>query len=216
MRRGIVSAIPGTKTGTITGTIASAVIAVMLGGCAHAQEAGTDQAAPEPAAAPAPAPAQTPAPPPVCESEGFHAFDFWLGQWDVTAPNGQFAGTNSITREENGCLLLEKWSSASGGTGQSYNYYNPATEKWRQVWVSAGAMIDYEGGLTDTGSMKLVGTITYPSNAQTADFTGEWTPNEDGTVTQHFEQYNSETDEWAVWFTGIYTRQDGANASQPD
>ena len=54
--------------------------------------------------------------------------------------------------------------------------------------------------------MKLKGTITYVGNSLTADFTGEWTLNEDGTVTQHFEQYDPETEEWNVWFTGIYTR----------
>ena len=123
-------------------------------------------------------------PPPPCNSEAFKQFDFWLGHWEVTTPDGTLAGENLITSEENGCLVLERWSSAGGGTGQSYNYYNPATEKWRQVWVSQGGMIDYEGGLTDTGTMKLTGTITYVATGQQAPFTGEWTPNEDGTVTQ--------------------------------
>ena len=147
-------------------------------------------------------------PPSPCSGDVFKQFDFWLGTWDVTTPDGTLAGVNRITSEENGCLILEQWSSAGGGTGQSYNYYNPATEKWRQVWVSAGGMIDYEGGLTDTGSMKLTGTITYVATGQQAPFTGEWTPNEDGTVTQYFEQYDAESDEWQPWFTGLYTLKD--------
>jgi len=144
--------------------------------------------------------------PRACSAEAFHQFDFWIGDWSVTAPDGTFAGNNKITREENGCLLLETWTSASGGSGQSYNYYNPATEKWRQVWVSSGALIDYEGGLTESGSMKLEGTITYINSAQTADFSGEWTLEADGTVTQHFEQYDAENEQWATWFTGLYTK----------
>lgn len=144
--------------------------------------------------------------PPACSGEEYRQFDFWLGTWTVTDPSGAVQGTNTITSEEGGCLVLETWLSARGGTGQSYNYYNPATEKWRQVWISQGAMIDYEGGLTATGSMKLKGTITYPANATTADFFGEWTPNEDGTVTQHFEQYDADNETWNPWFTGIYTR----------
>jgi len=160
-------------------------------GCAHAQDAET--------------------PPPPCSDEAFHQFDFWLGNWDVASPDGTFSGNNSIRREESGCLIVERWTSVNGGTGQSYNYYNPATEKWRQVWVSASAMIDYEGGLTDSGSMKLEGVITYLASAQTADFTGEWSLNEDGTVTQHFEQYDAEKDEWATWFTGLYTKTETAS-----
>lgn len=176
-------------------TMMSAVMGLVLAGCASAQET-----APEAQTSP------PPPPPPPCQDVAYHQFDFWVGEWSVAATNGQFAGNNSITREEGGCLLLETWTSANGTTGQSYNYYNPETQKWRQVWVSAGALIDYEGGLTESGSMKLVGTITYHASAQRAPFTGEWTLNADGTVTQHFEQYNAETDEWAPWFTGIYTR----------
>jgi hypothetical protein len=156
--------------------------------------------------------ADAPAP---CSDAAFAQFDFWLGDWGVYAPDDTFAGNNQITREEGGCLILERWTSVNGGTGQSYNYYNPATEKWRQVWVSQGAQIDYEGGLTDAGSMKLIGTITYVANGQQADFTGEWTPNADGSVTQHFEQFNSETDAWDVWFTGRYVRS-APDTESPD
>lgn len=147
-----------------------------------------------------------PTPPPPCSQDEFKQFDFWLGDWEVTTPKGVVAGVNKITREEAGCLILETWKSVNGGTGQSYNYYNPATEKWRQVWVSAGLIIDYEGGLTDSGSMKLAGKVTYTTSKLEAEFTGEWTPNEDGTVTQHFEQFDEETGEWTPWFTGTYTR----------
>ena len=41
-----------------------------------------------------------------------------------------------------------------------------------------------------------------------APFTGEWTPNEDGTVTQYFEQYDAETEQWNPWFSGLYTRKE--------
>lgn len=147
--------------------------------------------------------AEAPAPP--CSDEAFHQFDFWIGDWEViSAANDAIAGYNSITSEEGGCLILERWEGVSGSTGQSYNYYNPATEKWRQVWVSPGVLIDYEGGLTETRSMKLTGKITYIATGLQADFTGEWTENDDGTVTQHFEQYDAEADVWNTWFTGIY------------
>ena len=127
---------------------------------------------------------------------------------DVTTPDGNLAGENLITSEENGCLILERWRAADGGTGQSYNFYNPATEKWRQVWVSQGGMADYEGGLTESGSMKLEGTITYVATGLQAPFTGEWTLNEDGTVTQYFEQYDAATEQWNPWFSGLYTRKE--------
>lgn len=145
----------------------------------------------------------------VCEeNERYRDFDFWVGEWDVYVEGTENqAGENSIQYEEQGCLVVERWTGASGGTGQSYNYFDPGTGKWRQVWVSRAAVIDYEGGLTDEGSMELRGTITYQRTGQSADFLGIWTPREDGTVRQHFEQYDAEKREWTPWFTGIYRRK---------
>ncbi len=108
--------------------------------------------------------------------------------------DGSLAGENSISAEEGGCVLVERWTSVSGGTGQSYNFLDPATGKWRQLWISKGATIDYSGGLTESGSMNLEGEIAYQTGGVKAPFTGEWTLNADGSVTQHFAQYNSKAD----------------------
>ncbi len=146
--------------------------------------------------------------PPPCSSELFHQFDFWIGEWEVFGPGGKKAGDNVISVEENGCLLVERWTSAGGGTGQSYNFVDLATGKWRQVWVSAGATIDYVGSLNDGGAMHLAGEIAYP-NGNTAPFRGTWTLNEDATVTQYFQQYDAEKEIWNDWFTGIYKKKSG-------
>lgn len=155
-------------------------------------------------------PAKVPPPMSVCDTDPhFNDFDFWVGEWRVTArATGDFAGENAITREEGGCFLREKWTSAGGGTGQSMNYYNPATGKWRQIWIAQpGYIIDYEGGL-ENGAMVLVGTITSYSDNISHPFRGTWTPNEDGTVRQFFEQYSEDEKAWKVWFDGLYTRKE--------
>ncbi len=137
----------------------------------------------------------------------FRDFDFWIGNWDVKGrANGQFAGNNSIKAIENSCALSEHWKSATGGTGMSTNHYNPITGKWRQVWISGGAYsIDIEGSFTE-GSMRLEGTIWYYSNKQSFPIKGTWTPNDDGSVRQLFEQYNPQTKKWDIWFDGLYTQ----------
>lgn len=141
-----------------------------------------------------------------CTDEVYRHFDFWLGTWDVTGPNGQAAGVNRITAEESGCLIVEHWTNTNGGTGQSYNFYDPGIEQWRQVWVSGGLIVDYTGGLTEDGVMRLDGRATYHGGG-TADFFGEWRPQDDGSVIQHFEQRNAETGEFEPWFTGTYRRR---------
>ncbi|MEO1029599.1 MAG: hypothetical protein AAFX02_11160 [Pseudomonadota bacterium] len=173
---------------------------LLIGGAAFAQDTSET---------PAPAP---PPPPPTCEGENYRAFDFWLGEWEVTDGNGTVYGTNSITSHENGCLLLENWTSATGGTGQSYNFVDPVSGLWRQVWVSQAANIDYDGGPTEAGGIRLQGTIHY-RNGTSNPFWGEWTPQEDGTVKQYFEQMDPATNKWSPWFLGIYTRIEATDSN---
>ena len=142
-----------------------------------------------------------------CEHDPrFQEFDFWVGDWEVHAGNGTFAGHNTIESAERGCVLIENWSSAFGGSGMSINYLDEATGEWVQVWNSAGgSQINIRGGLTEEG-MLLEGTIHYVATDQTAPFRGLWTPLDDGRVRQYFEQGDEDGSEWTPWFEGFYTR----------
>ena len=160
------------------------------------------------ACAETPASAQTPPPPPACTTDAapHRDFDFWVGHWDVYGPNGNLAGENLISLREGGCLILEEWAGAGGSSGTSMNFYDPSIGAWRQIWQSAGAFIDYAGGLDDEGAMFLEGTITYngPADPQSAPFRGKWTLQDDGAVLQEFWQRDVETGEWNSWFVGTY------------
>src|SRR5262249_41422789 len=67
----------------------------------------------------------------------YAAVDFWVGSFDVTTPGGQKLGTNTITREQDGCVLVEHWTDAFGHTGTSFTFLDPGTQKWRQLWIAA-------------------------------------------------------------------------------
>lgn len=146
-----------------------------------------------------------------CVTPGFRAFDFWVGEWDVHLPNGKRAGSNLITASQQGCLLTENWTSAGGGTGTSLNFYNAVTNRWRQLWVSPGAIIDITGDI-QANSMMLTGTITYESDQRVAAFRGTWTPLDDGRVRQFFEEQDKDGN-WQAWFEGFYQRATSADAS---
>jgi hypothetical protein len=143
-----------------------------------------------------------------CTDTAYRAWDFWIGDWHVTSADGTFQGTNSITSEESGCLLVERWKGAKGGSGQSYNFYDPATRIWRQVWISASTIIDYAGAPTLEGAMRLEGTITYRANGGVHEFYGQWSPQQDGTLLQELFQWDADAGTWRTWFHGIYTRAD--------
>ena len=157
----------------------------------------------EPDASEATAPAAS-----ACEQDPrFREFDFWVGEWVVHDTTGTLVGENSITRQENGCVLVENWRGAKGSTGMSINYLDKTTDEWVQSWHAGGGyQIIIRGGLTDEG-MLLSGTIHYIANGQTAPFRGLWTAMPDGRVRQYFEQSNDDGATWQPWFEGFYSRK---------
>lgn len=155
----------------------------------------------------APLSAQTPpAPPPVN-----HEFDFWLGAWDVTAPDGRPAGTNRIESVAGGRGLYENWEGApqsngqSGGSGKSLNTYNAAKNQWQQFWVGGGGgILELAGGLVD-GRMVLAGEHDVRGRHFTERIT--WIPNADGSVRQLWEQSRDGGKTWATAFDGTYRKK---------
>ena len=149
-----------------------------------------------------------PAGPPPCQDSAHRAFDFWVGEWNVHTPDGQLAGVNSIQPINAGCGLIERYSVGGQLYGQSYNFYDSARGSWSQLWLSPGLIIRLEGPVGDGETLTMYGTSTYDGQPGARAFTGRWTLQQDGTVRQEFWEQNPETDEWTIWFTGIYSRTD--------
>jgi hypothetical protein len=145
--------------------------------------------------------AETTAP---CAGPAYRAFDFWLGTFEVSDPDGVPAGVNRITAEEQGCVVVERWRSVRGVTGRSFSFYDPKRGAWRQIWISPGSQIELEGNLHGT-HMVLEGEIRYLRNGVVRPFRGTWAPLPDGNVHQTLEE-GAEAGGWTPWFEGIYRR----------
>jgi len=156
-----------------------------------------------------PALAQTP-PPPVN-----HDFDFWLGNWAVTTPDGKPAGTNRIESIAGGYALLENWTgdpAAGGGTGKSLNAFNPAKKQWQQFWVGSGSgVLELAGGLDAQGRMVLSGERTTHSGRVIDRIT--WTPNADESVRQLWDESSDGGKTWQVVFDGHYVKRKAQEVS---
>lgn len=137
-----------------------------------------------------------------CTAPEYRQFDFWVGDWVVQNPAGQVAGMNTITREYDGCLLVEHWQGTGGGSGTSQNFYHKGDGKWHQNWIDSQAAgpLWLVGGLDAAGAMVLtdVDPATAPLNRVT------WTPNPDGSVRQHWEQSGDGGETWGTVFDGLY------------
>jgi len=137
-----------------------------------------------------------------CDGPDHRAFDFWVGEWDVYGKNGKLAGTNTITREYNSCVIHEHYSTPRGYSGESFNMYDAGRKIWHQTWVdSTGTLLLLDGGVQD-GKMVLEGSAV-AKNGKPIKHRITFTPNPDGTVRQ-FWQSAGEDGDWKTAFDGLY------------
>lgn len=145
-----------------------------------------------------------------CSRPEHRQFDFWVGEWDVTRPDGRAAGTNHIRLIHGGCALLEEWTGAGGSTGTSLNAFDPTTGRWHQTWIgSDGLLLQLDGGMKD-GAMELVG-VTLGANGDRTLQRIRWTPL-GGTPARVRQLWETSVDggrTWSVAFDGMYVRGEG-------
>jgi cyclase len=96
----------------------------------------------------------------------FREFDFWVGDWDVRATGTPAVGPaarNTVTLDDDGCVVTEHWVAPGGSTGQSFNIFDRSIGRWRQTWVdNSGGQHDYRGGL-EGGNMVYAGDTPAPN-----------------------------------------------------
>ncbi|HXV64170.1 MAG TPA: hypothetical protein VEK15_25950 [Vicinamibacteria bacterium] len=147
-------------------------------------------------------------PPAACESvAGFHRLDFWLGSWDVYVGE-QKVGDNRIEKMLAGCAILEHWTDAEGNEGKSFFFYVPATDTWKQVWVTERATAP--GGVKekvlvetfDDGGVRFQGEIPLEGGGRYFDRT-TLTPLAEGRVGQHIE-ISRDGKSWESTFDAVY------------
>ena len=86
-------------------------------------------------------------------------FDFWVGKWNLTW-NDTLAGTNIITKELDGCVIHENFSSPTDNfSGRSYSEYNTVKGIWEQTWVDNQGNFMYFIGGFENGKMTLSRTF---------------------------------------------------------
>ncbi|MDE1466555.1 hypothetical protein [Aurantiacibacter sp. D1-12] len=146
-----------------------------------------------------------PTPPPPCSGEEFRAFDFWVGEWDVS-PNGsdQQVATSKIESVSNGCAIRETWMPLNGGGGTSTTALDPRSGVWHQQWIGAQpGEVHFHGGLVD-GAMILTGYWGRNQAGQPNLVRMTYTVQEDGAVRQHGQASTDHGLTWSDSFDLIY------------
>lgn len=147
-------------------------------------------------------------PKPACTAAEHHQFDFWLGTWDVTTPDGKPAGENRIEAIANGCALLENWQGRGGVSGKSVNIYDRHDGRWHQEWVDSGGLRLTLTGRWDGTRMLMEGTLPDDDKpGQQVLQRISWTPASDGSVRQLWETSADGGKTWEAAFDGRYVRR---------
>ena len=126
------------------------------------------------------------APPPLdCNDADHRAFDFWVGDWDVSPTGSKTVIARSRIEKIVGCAISETFEQTVGPKGQKIDYrgrsistFDPAAKGWQQLYVdSAGNVSLLRGGVVDR-SMVLKAQKGAATNRMT------FTANADGSVRQ--------------------------------
>lgn len=139
-----------------------------------------------------------------CASDEYRQFDFWVGDFSVEDPNGNYVGDNEVTLHLGGCMLMESWKGAGGMHGMSMNFYEPNDQTWNQIFVDNNGLPanwpPLKGKLED-GSMVLWS----PEGQNRTRWT--WTKVDEDRVRQMAEATSDGGKTWNVVWDSYYVRK---------
>lgn len=141
-------------------------------------------------------------PPPACTAPQYRAFDYWIGEWDVTDTTGTKIAESSITRASAGCAIAEHWKPLQGPPGHSLSWYAASDSLWHQQWVGGDGWAPRFDGTVEDG--ELVFTETGPQARITRM---RYVKKPDGVVQQILWVSTDSGTTWAVAFVGNYTKK---------
>jgi hypothetical protein len=132
--------------------------------------------------------------------------DYWLGDWIVTYPGASGSGSSKVYLSLDQCLLVERWDSGTGFSGENIFAYNPEDKLWHGLYADNHAHVHVFAGRVKSGSAQFDG--------RSHDAKGEVvlnrltvvrvTPNK---VEQIWEKSGDSGATWKVEFRGDYSRK---------
>jgi hypothetical protein len=128
-----------------------------------------------------------------------------VGDW-VVFSGADTAGTNTVTLEQDGCIVHEHWIGSKGGTGQSFNFFDRQDRKWHQVWVDNSGTVLWLSGEFAEGKLSYAGESRRPNGSRIMHKLS-FVKHADGTVRQYWESSGDEGKSWSVAFDGVYRRR---------
>jgi hypothetical protein len=136
-----------------------------------------------------------------CTGPVYHQYDYFVGRWNVYNHSGKQFATDVVSRELDGCALLEQWHGKTT-QGAGYSAYEPHTKRWVQTFfTNDGQVLVFHGSMTARG-MLFTGE----------DYTSSGAPERDKVLFRPlkgggFEEYwtvSPDGSRWNVVFDGFF------------
>jgi hypothetical protein len=143
-----------------------------------------------------------------CGDADHTAFDFWIGNWDVSATGTPGVIAHSRIEKIAGCAISETFDQNMGPGGKPIEYrgrsissYVAADRGWRQFYVdSGGTAATLTGGFAN-GAMVLLSKNGPVTNRMTVK------PNPDGSVDQRGEFSTDDGKSWKPAYDFTYRKR---------
>jgi len=140
-----------------------------------------------------------------CREARYRTLDFWLGEWDVTNPAGQPAGTSVIEIVADGCGVIERFT----GPGRKYvgtglHVFDTTTGRWRQFFADNRPVLTIMDGIVHGDGIVYTWEVTDPKGSRIPKrYTV--TPGPQG-VRQHGERSDDGGKTWVTEFDLRYKK----------
>lgn len=134
------------------------------------------------------------------------AFNFLVGNWFVKDVAGRAVGTESVTKDDGGCTLIEKWRGVTArDVGLAVITYQPAQKLWhRDALLRSASLLEFDG--RTTGGSMFMTAKQYSESGLTRVHRITWTPNTDGSIRELWQSSTDIGNSWQVRFDDVLTR----------
>lgn len=150
---------------------------------------------------------------PPCSAAEYRALDFWIGTWTARNGQGVVTGHASIERVNDGCALLESWSSPPSAkaafVGKAFHRFDALSAQWEQYWTdNRGSATLLKGELLPAGGVRYAWQTSTPSGA-TVFHRQTIAPDEKGGVVNSSDSSTDGGETWAASYAFVYTQSEG-------
>ncbi|HVI07720.1 MAG TPA: hypothetical protein VND65_05450 [Candidatus Binatia bacterium] len=103
---------------------------------------------------------------PCAQNPASRQFDFWLGNWSVSAPGSGPTAASKVVLSLDQCLIVETWDGGRGHSGQNTFAYSPEDKNWYGMFAdNDGRVHIFTEGKVSSGAAEFRGS----SRSQTGD-----------------------------------------------